>query len=99
MQLFEVVSLLREGRLRVSKVVYRKGDGYYVLIGGDEVPKEYDIIEVRPGLVVYKLGSGRRKAWKPKHATYFRVPVEANPKEGPVIIEFLSNDVIAVHLG
>ena len=99
LQLSEVVSLLRKGRLKVSKVVYRKGDGYYVLVGGDEVPKEYDIVEVRPGLVVYRLGAGPRKAFKPKYATYFRVPAKAGPKEGPVIIEYLGDDLIAVYLG
>ena len=99
MSLAEVVELLREGRLRVSKVIYKKDDGYYVLVGGPEVPRDYEIIDVEPGRVVYQIGEGSRKAWRRGRGTYLRVPKSAGPKEGPVLVERLDERTLVVYLG
>ena len=85
MSLSELIRQLNEGKLKVVKIRYKKGDGYYASMGV-EFPVHYSILEVRPGLVVYKLG-GDRKALTPGRGVYYRVPAAAKPREGFAIAE------------
>ena len=96
MSLTEIIQQLNEGRLRVVKIKYSKNRGYYASMGVD-FPKHYDIVKVEPGLVVYKIGSGSKKAWTPGRGVYYKVPAAAKPKEGYAIAE-LRDDLVYLYL-
>jgi len=93
----ELINKLNTGDIKVVKIKYKRGDGYYVSFG-PEMPREYDIIEVRPGLVVYLVGEGSKKAWKSQYGTRYRVPAKAGPKEGFAFAEFRGN-LVYLYLG
>ena len=96
--LAEFVRGVESGRFRLARVFYKKGDGYYVNIGSG-FPREYDILAVEPGRVVYRLGEGPRKALRPsRSATWLRVPAEARPREGLALAEFIDDRVVVVWL-
>jgi len=96
MSLAEILQALNEGKLKIVKIKYSKNRGYYASMG-IEFPKEYDVLEARPGLVVYKIGSGNRKAWTPGKGVYYKVPSIARPREGYAIAE-IRGDIVYLHL-
>ncbi len=97
MSIAEIIQQLNKGRLKVVRIIYKKGDGYYAVFGKG-FPREYDIIEVKPGLVVYRLGNGSRKAWMSGVTARYRVPAKAKPKEGYAFAE-IHEDLVYLYLG
>ncbi|MCE4625527.1 MAG: hypothetical protein F7C35_06660 [Desulfurococcales archaeon] len=86
MSLAEIIQQLNEGRLKVVKIKHSRNRGYYASMGS-EFPKQYEIVSVKPGLVVYRIGRGDKKAWTPGKGVYYKVPALAKPKEGYAIAE------------
>ncbi len=94
----ELIANLNNGKIMIVKIIYKKGDGYYVRFGKG-FPRQYDIVDAKPGLVIYRLGTGNRKAWLPgKTTVHYRVPAGAKPKEGYAIAEF-KDDLVYLYLG
>ncbi len=84
----ELVRRLNEGTLRLTRIIYKEGDGYYVYIGRKrDYPGNYEIEEAGVGRVVYRLGVGWRRVWQPDGSAFLRVPAEARPRVGYAILE------------
>ena len=96
MSLAEIIQQLNEGRLKIVKIKHSKNRGYYASMGL-EFPKQYEIVSVKPGFVVYRIGSGSKKAWTPGKGVYYKVPAVAKPKEGYAIAE-IKGDYIFLFL-
>ena len=95
MSIAELVKRLNDGTIIIGKIIYRKGDGYYVYIGRkSDYPDKYEIEEIGEGRVIYRLGSGKRKVWQPGGSAFLRVPAKVKPKEGYVILERLGDRLI-----
>ncbi len=92
MSITEIIRLLNQGEIKIMKIKYSKNRGYYVSMG-KEFPTTYEILDAKPGLVVYKLG-GSKKAWTPGNGVYYRIPAMAKPKEGFAIAEIKEDKVI-----
>ena len=92
MSIAEIIRLLNQGEIRIVKIKYSKNRGYYVSMG-KEFPVTFDILEAKPGVVVYRLG-GSKKAWTPGSGVYYKVPAIAEPREGYAIAEIKGDKVI-----
>ena len=86
MNLDEIIEGLNAGEIKIVKIRYKRGDGYYAGSFGKDFPKTYDVVSVQPGKVVYKIG-GKKKAQTPGKGVYYRVPARAKPREGYAIAE------------